>query len=346
MTSRISSPQRMQGQPVASEVSLRPSDQQKFILCGYIYNIDYTTAFDSISHKFMDRTLAEAGASKKSRTIFRAIYKAATGTARVRGTDGKYIYSGTFKISRGVIQGDIISPMLFILALDQLVQTVDKSGKGVKCSSFLRLRVLGYADDAALVEGTVQAMTERLTNLADASEREADMKINMTKTVSQHVHKRQPIKVTEQEVASAESKYKFKCDFCRRKFKTDRAMQIHRASCIHNYDTTEEVFVFEKIVVVFGYKEARWYLVKCQGYEEPEWEREHLLKRDKCHDAIRSFWATSQLQPTKDYYPDPDNKNRCTICTKTFARPQDLKAHRTRTGHFDHKQHKHTNFPQ
>ena len=32
--------------------------------------IDYTAAFDSISHKFLDKTLATAGASRKSRAIF------------------------------------------------------------------------------------------------------------------------------------------------------------------------------------------------------------------------------------------------------------------------------------
>ena len=109
-----------------------------------------------------------------------------------------------------------------------------------------------------------------------------------------------------------------------------------------NYATTDEVFTVEKIVGVFGHKDARWFLVKWQGYEDPEWELEHLLKRDKCHDSIRSFWATSGLQPTRDFYPDPDDKNRYTICCRTFARPQDLKTHRKRSGHFDHKQHKQT----
>ena len=300
--------------------------------------IDYTAAFDSISHKFLDRTLAAAGASRKSRAIFRAIYRVATGIARVRGTDGTYKFSGNFKVSRGVVQGDIISPVLFILALDQLVQSVDKSGTGVKCGRILHLRVLGYADDAALIEPTVEAMTKRLTDLANASMSEADMKINMTKTFSQHVHKRKPIKVTADEVAKAESKYVHKCDFCERKFKTNKAMHIHRANCVHNYATTQEVFAVEKIVGVFGHKDARWFQVKWEGYEEPEWEREHLLKRDKCHDSIRSFWATSGLKPTRDFYPDTNGENRCTVCARTFARPQDLKAHRTRTGHHDHKQ--------
>ena len=47
--------------------------------------------------------------------------------------------------------------------------------------SFARLRVLGYADDAALIETTVEAMSKRLTDLANASLSEAEMRINVTK---------------------------------------------------------------------------------------------------------------------------------------------------------------------
>ena len=93
--------------------------------------IDYTAAFDSVSHKFMDATLAKAGASVKSRAIFRAIYEAASGMARVRGIDGQAVYSETFNVGRGVIQGDIMSPVLFILALDQIIQQYDVEGEGV-----------------------------------------------------------------------------------------------------------------------------------------------------------------------------------------------------------------------
>ena len=49
--------------------------------------IDFKAAFDSVSHKYLDSALAKAGASRKSRAIFRAIYRAASGTARVNGTN-------------------------------------------------------------------------------------------------------------------------------------------------------------------------------------------------------------------------------------------------------------------
>ena len=62
--------------------------------------IDYSAAFDSVSHKFLDKSLAAAGASRKTRAMFRAIYRAAEGTARVRGLNGRTIY--TMRMLNGI----------------------------------------------------------------------------------------------------------------------------------------------------------------------------------------------------------------------------------------------------
>ena len=105
--------------------------------------IDYKAAFDSVSHKYIDSVLARAKVSRKCRAMFRAIYEAAKGMVRVNGVLGQKIFSEIFNIGRGVVQGDIVSPILFILALDNLIQLYDKSGSGVKCGPKLTYRVLG-----------------------------------------------------------------------------------------------------------------------------------------------------------------------------------------------------------
>ena len=58
-------------------------------------------------------------------------------------------------------------------------------GKGFKCGRILRLDVLGYADDVALISGDVDDMTRRLTAIADAAKAEADMNVSLPKTFSQ-----------------------------------------------------------------------------------------------------------------------------------------------------------------
>ena len=53
------------------------------------------------------------------RSIFRVIYifKSASAFTSVKGADNKQVRCGSFQISRGVLQGDAISPIFFILTL-------------------------------------------------------------------------------------------------------------------------------------------------------------------------------------------------------------------------------------
>ena len=122
----------------------------------------------------------------------------------------------------------------------------------------------------------------------------------MDKTVIQHVHEREPIKVTVEEIATAEAKYEHKSDFAN----AGLISHIEQCTCIEQaaYTTT----MVETIVNVFNHKDTRFFLVKSEGYEEPEWESEHLLKRDKCHDVIRSFWVRSGKRSTQEFYTDPE----------------------------------------
>ena len=63
--------------------------------------------------------------------------------------------------------------------------------------------------------------------------------------------------MTEEEIKKENDKLKVKCDFCDRKFETKLAMHIHRASFIHQCVASDERYVIEDILNVFGKKNAR-----------------------------------------------------------------------------------------
>ena len=90
-----------------------------------------------------------------------------------------------------MIQGDIISPIFFIIALDELVKNNDKSGTGVSVGHIKDLRVLGYADDASMTEWCIEDMTTRLTEFADTAIARADMKVKLEKTLTQIVQRQE-----------------------------------------------------------------------------------------------------------------------------------------------------------
>ena len=297
--------------------------------------IDYSAAFDSISHKFLDKSLKKAGASRKTRAIFRAIYDAAEGTARVRGLNGNniYIYSESFKVRRGVIQGDIISPIFFILAMEQIFRVHDKNPDGVSLGNYLQVGVLGYADDAALLSLSTSKMSTRLSNVSRGSREDADMTLHKGKTKTMHVRKQECLAPpTVDAIKKTEGAYKHVCKFCDRRCKTLRGLRIHMASCNNQHELTKEAYQCEGINAVFGTPEHRWFRMAWVGHPgEDSWEPERSLTAQGCENLIKDFWHRSNLNPTTDFIPDPDNIWRCWDCGRGYQSASTLKAHITRT---------------
>ena len=288
--------------------------------------IDFAAAFDSVSHKFLDSALEKAKATRKTRALFRAIYAAAEGAVRLSSKDGKISLSKYFNVSRGVIQGDIISPIFFILALDQLIKSSDIGGTGVSVGHINDIRVLGYADDVAMTEKTVEDMTKRLTTFSDAAVAKADMQTKLAKTNSQMLGKRQrPTAATEQEIEEKKKTYKHACKYvkagCRQRFKTKAGMKIHCSNCNFGFETTEKKWEIGVILKVFGKADRKLFLVHWKGHPSSadSWEKEQSLLEDGCAESIKDFWDRSGLNPALEYYPDPDQEPdgtqyRCWMC--------------------------------
>ena len=299
----------------------------------YVTYIDYSAAFDTVSHKFLDRSLAEAKASRKTRAMFRAIYAAAEGTAKVRGLNGKTIYSESFKVRRGVIQGGILSPIFFILALEQLFRMHDSSPTGVKVGNYLQIGTLGYADDIAIISSDINEQSARVTNIAKGSLKDADMTVSLDKTKSMHVEKQHKLKPpTKDAIEEAETEYKHTCEFCDRKFKTSRGLKIHVTSCNFQHGLTDEAYPIEKINAVFGSTKYRWFRVQWDGHPgEDSWMPERSLVKQGCKESIKDFWRNNNVCPSTDFIADPDDMWRCWCCGKAYKQESTLKAHITRT---------------
>ena len=84
--------------------------------------IDFTAAFDSISHQYLLKALHEYGVPLKYCRLVKAIYDSAKVRVRLQEPGGEKTYSRNINVRRGVIQGDIPSPVCFLVALDKLLK--------------------------------------------------------------------------------------------------------------------------------------------------------------------------------------------------------------------------------
>ena len=290
--------------------------------------IDYTAAFDSVSHKFVDSTLEKCKVTNKLRAIFRAVYLSASAFTTVKAPDNKTVKSGSFDIRRGVVQGDITSPLYFILALEAILRIHDeRSDKGVTLAETI-IHTLGYADDAALVdagdeEGILRA-SERVSAIAEGSRTDADMVISIPKTKVLHVRAQDAVSRTTNREAEAACKYTCPHVNCGYKFKTKHGMRVHAGKCKH-----KNVFVVERLLGHEGNDLfARRYLVRWEGHgpKEDRWEpRSHLPP-----DVIQDY------EVAKGVY-DYDWPHRCQVCDHPCRSEHGIKIHHAKC----HKEYSH-----
>lgn len=192
--------------------------------------IDYTAAFDTESHAFLDEALSHASVSSKLRRILQAIFTAASGCVRTRQHDGSLIHSEPFNISRGVLQGDIFSPSAFIVELWRIFTKHDSPNAGVTVGvapHTVHVDKLEYADDAAFVDDIVDDASVRVSSISRGSVSDASMVISIKKTKAMHIHQKENVSPTlESEIVAL--KLKFKCPNCDRTFPNARGLAVHK----------------------------------------------------------------------------------------------------------------------
>ena len=278
--------------------------------------IDYSAAFDTVSHKFLDLTLKDAGASTKTRSIFRAVYNAASAMTKVQSTDGEVVMSNPFPINRGVVQGDITSPIYFILALEHILRRHDnEENKGIDFGG-RRVHTLGYADDAVLLDNDGETAANRVTAISIGSKQDADMTISVAKTEVMYV--REQGRITKATTAEAEGVCTFECPHigCDKVFFNAHGCKCHAGRC-----AKKDLYPVDKILQVRGElgSPKREFLVRWLNYgpEDDSWQpRKNLHPK-----LIKDFLNANGL------YDHQWQGERCPHCDKPLKNARAVTAH-------------------
>ncbi|MDE2343720.1 MAG: hypothetical protein KGL63_10085, partial [Betaproteobacteria bacterium] len=117
-------------------------------------------AFDSVNHQKLFTILSRIGVQGKCLNMIQKIYQNSFFSVLDSGK--------TFKIEKGVRQGDPLSPILFSLYINGLSNQIAKGNLDLyKTSTGYAIPALLYADDIALISKSIQTRNIMMRNLID-----------------------------------------------------------------------------------------------------------------------------------------------------------------------------------
>jgi len=143
----------------------------------YLVFVDYEKAFDSINRECIWMELRNLGVPEK---LIRLISEAYNGFRCKVLHEG--VQSESFVSLTGVRQGDLLSPLLFLVIMDKVMRAATKNKpRGITWIQTERLEDLDYADDACLLAHTYQDMQAKINDLESESAK-VGLVINIKKT--------------------------------------------------------------------------------------------------------------------------------------------------------------------
>ncbi|PRP79463.1 hypothetical protein PROFUN_12589 [Planoprotostelium fungivorum] len=116
----------------------------------YVIYLDLKKAYDSVEHNVLLNTLYRYKFDRSAIDIIQMLLK--DNVLQFKTAHG---LSDEIKVSRGVRQGDVISPTLFLLFINPLIKRLNEANLGYQLTETRRKNCTFYADD-----GTVYADTE------------------------------------------------------------------------------------------------------------------------------------------------------------------------------------------
>jgi hypothetical protein len=158
----------------------------------FITFIDLEKAFDTVNWALLMNSMKKTRIDWRDRRVIMLLYKEQETLIEV----GEH--STTAKIKRGVRQGCSLSPYLFNLFVEEIIDKYKRNSKGISING-KKIHCIRFADDIALVSESEKDMQRSLTTLTKILQ-EYQMKINANKTKTMVVTKAKEIPLVKLEI--------------------------------------------------------------------------------------------------------------------------------------------------
>ena len=144
----------------------------------YVAFIDFRKAFDFILHCKLWPILNKTGIKGKMLQTIQSMYR----NVKARIRNGNNV-TEAFICQKGLKQGEITSPLLFSLLINELARDIIKNGRhGIQLlPDILELFILLFADDIVLLSDTTVGLQNQLDVLARNCAR-LDLHVNLDKS--------------------------------------------------------------------------------------------------------------------------------------------------------------------
>lgn len=146
--------------------------------------VDLRRAFDSINHNLLWYKLYNLGISSKIIRILQYLYNNAIILLKINDD-----LSNPIDFTKGVLQGEIMSPFLFACFINDIWSYFEKSGaQGINIDGHNSVTILAYADDKVILGDSAIDVQKKLTILSQYCEINK-LEVNVSKTKVIHFHK-------------------------------------------------------------------------------------------------------------------------------------------------------------
>ena len=150
--------------------------QESFRKEIYFCFIDYAKAFDCVDHNKLWKILKEMGIPDHLTFLLKNLYAGQESTVRIR-----HGITDLFQTGKGVHQGCILSPCIFILYVEYLMRNagLEEAQAGIKIAK-RNTNNLRYADDTTLMAESEEELKSFLMKVKEESEK-VGLQLNIQK---------------------------------------------------------------------------------------------------------------------------------------------------------------------